>query len=768
MKVFHYFKLKKMKNIIFFVLLGMIFTNILQAQTAIHIVDATTEKNIPFATVKIGQQYFFADENGRLKVESSLEQAEIEVDQIGYEPRLLQLTDQLAGQIQIQLQPRSILLEEILVSDAKRNITAQSTVLQDEAKMVSQPRDIGDLLRNQTGFGIIKKGGYALDPVFRAFKYEQLNFIYDGGLQAVHACPARMDPISTHVNPAEIEKLELIRGPFSVRFGQTMGGVINVVTKPLSEQKGWGGQVETGFETNGSNKVAQLGLHYGGDKFHYALSGGIKDYGSYSNGEGEVIPSAFKAYDYSFKAGLTTQNNGQWQLSWRQSFGRDILHPGLMMDSEEDNSSILSLDYSIKNIGSSLFGLTFKAYGSQVDHIMTNSRRPNFRMLEAIADVESTTLGGKLEASWLPSKKTTLYTGIDAKYIARKGDRVRTIKRNMMTGEPLPMPMVMTDKIWQDASIQNYGVFAEYRSFFNNDWAVNLGARLDWVSAYADDPAADFLSLYGDLERTQELNFSANTSLTFSPEDSWNLQLSLGRGTRTANMIERYINHFNVGVDAFEYVGNPDLLPEANHQTELSFSFGREKSLQGSMNVFYSYITNYITAEVDESIPRKFMPNAQPRFARRFVNIDAAEQVGGELQLSYQWFPQFKTFGSLAYTRAHNLDWDEPLAEIPPLEGQLGAKYESKLAWTELRVRMVAEQNRVSAQFGENRTPGFTTVDLRAGMQPLEGLNVGVGVLNIFDVTYFEHLNRTFRNMPGQSVIFEPGRNVTVFLKYQL
>jgi uncharacterized membrane protein len=101
MKVFHYFKLKKMKNIIFFVLLGMIFTNILQAQTAIHIVDATTEKNIPFATVKIGQQYFFADENGRLKVESSLEQAEIEVDQIGYEPRLLQLTDQLAGQIQI-------------------------------------------------------------------------------------------------------------------------------------------------------------------------------------------------------------------------------------------------------------------------------------------------------------------------------------------------------------------------------------------------------------------------------------------------------------------------------------------------------------------------------------------------------------------------------------------------------------------------------------------------------------------------------------------
>jgi iron complex outermembrane receptor protein len=757
-----------MKNILFFVFWGIAFSGFLQAQTTIQIVDATTEKNVPFATVKIDQQYFYTDDNGLLVLPNDLGLTTIEVDHLGYQSQQFQLSDAPSGKVLLQLQPQNFLLEEILISGARPGVTAQSTILQDEAKMVSQPRDIGDLLKDQTGFGMIKKGGYALDPVFRSFKYEQLNFIYDGGLQAVHACPARMDPISTHVNPAEIEKLELIRGPFSVRFGQTMGGVINVVTKPLSEQKGWGGQVETGFETNGNNKVAQLGLHYGGERFHYALSGGIKDYGSYSNGEGAVIPSAFKAYDYSLKAGLQTRNNGQWQLSWRQSFGRDILHPGLMMDSEEDNSSILSLDYSIKNIGPSLFGLTFKAYGSQVDHIMTNSRRPNFMMLEAVADVESTTLGGKLEASWLPSKKSTLYTGIDAKYIARKGDRVRTIKRNMMTGEPLPMPMVVTDKIWQDASIQNYGVFAEYRSFFNEAWAINIGTRLDWVSAHADDPAADFSSLYNGLERAQELNFSANTSLTYSPVDAWNLQLSLGRGTRTANMIERYINHFNVGVDAFEYVGNPNLLPEANHQAELSFGFGRKSSLQGSMNVFYSYITNYITAEVDESIPRKFMPNAQPQFARRFVNIDAAEQVGGELQLSYQWSPQFKTFGSLAYTRAHNLDWEEPLAEIPPLEGQLGAKYESKLAWTELRVRMVAEQNRVSAQFGENTTPGFTTVDLRAGVEPIEGLSLGLGVLNIFDVNYFEHLNRTFRNMPEQSLIFEPGRNVTVFLKYAL
>ena len=757
-----------MKNIIFFVLFALGFSGMLKAQTTINIVDATTEKSIPYAILKVGQQFFYANENGMLTLPKELDQSLIEIDQLGYESTQLLLSKFSEKNVLISLQSSPIILEEILISESKRDITAQSTILQDNTKSVSQPRDIGDMLKDQTGFGLIKRGGYALDPVFRAFKYEQLNFIYDGGLQAVNACPARMDPISTHVNPSEIEKLELIRGPFSVRYGQTMGGVINVVTNPLTEHRGWSGHLETGFETNGNNKVAQLGLNYGGDKFYYAFSGGVKNFGSYKSGDDLTIPSSFNTYDYSLKAGLTTKKNEQIQLSWRQAFGRDILHPGLMMDSDEDNSSILSFDYSVKNLGSSLFGLTLKAYGSQVDHIMSNSLRPNFMMVEAVAEVESSTLGGKIEGSWLTSPKSTLYTGLDAKYINRKGDRVRTIKRNMMTGEPLPSPMILRDKIWQDGSLQNYGAFAEYRSFLNNSWAFNLGARLDWVIADANDLAEDFALLYNDPDADQELNFSANASMTFTPTDLWFLQLSLGRGTRTANMIERYINHFNVGIDAYEYVGNPNLSPEANHQLELAFSTSSEKALQMSVNVFYSYITNYITAEIDESLPRKFMPNAQPPFSRRFVNIDAATQIGGELQLSYQWFPKFKTFGSLSYTKASNLDWDEPLAEIPPLDGLIGARYSADKAWAEIRCRMVAEQDRVSIQFGEDSSPGFTTFDLRLGLRPLEGLSIGAGVLNVFDVTYFEHLNRTFRNMPQQSLIYEPGRNVTMFLKYTL
>ena len=49
------------------------------------------------------------------------------------------------------------------------------------------------------------------------------------------------------------------------------------------------------------------------------------------------------------------------------------------------------------------------------------------------------------------------------------------------------------------------------------------------------------------------------------------IEFAYGRGVRSANMIERYINHFSVGQDPYEYVGNPFLDAEVNNQFEIGF-----------------------------------------------------------------------------------------------------------------------------------------------------------------------------------------------------
>jgi len=85
-----------------------------------------------------------------------------------------------------------------------------------------------------------------------------------------------------------------------------------------------------------------------------------------------------------------------------------------------------------------------------------------------------------------------------------------------------------------------------------------------------------------------------------------------------------------------------------------------------------------------------------------------------------------------------------------------GSFWSGKLA-PELRFRQVATQRRVSAPFGETRTPGFSLLDLRLAYSPSPWLRLDLGASNLFDVHYYEHLSRPVA--ASQVPIYAPGRN---------
>ncbi len=730
-----------------------------------QILDESKQQGVPFALVKINNSYAYADDKGFFEAQvNTAETYNLQASQLGFETAtIVQPSDQLQN-LQLLLKPKAILLEEITVSEQPMHCSPQCEIICDHAKQATQPRDIGDLFNDIPGFSVVKKGGFAMDPVFRSFKYEQLNVIFDGGIQTTHACPARMDPATTHVNPDQVQKIELIKGPFSTRYGASMGATINIVTETWSpDETGFSGYVSGGFETNGSSKLTQFQIQ-SNKRLDLLLSGGWKEFGSYQSGNGTEIPSSFRAYDYSFKAGYDVGENQRLQVNWRQALSRDVLHAGLAMDTDTDDTYILSLDYNWKNISPIFYSLTAKAYGNRVDHVMSNHRRPTFMTTDAVSAVVADNYGGRVEATLMPSKKNLVYTGLDYRYLWRDGSRERIVKRNMMTGEPLPQPMFFEDAIWQNSAIHDAGVFIEGRHFLNPQWTLMAGIRTDFVRVNSKEPAPDFEKLYGTIDIADEWNLSATGAVNFTTNSNWNFQLALGRGVRTANMIERFINHFTVGIDPFEYVGNPNLKPEVNNQAEFSVSKKAER-YQFGVNIFCSYLTDFITAAVDSTLPRKYM--GAPPFARRFVNIDKATQLGFEFSAQVNLTQNLILNGSIAYTRAQNLDWNEPLAEIPPLEAAIGARYERERWWVDARGRFVDNQDRISTIFQEGSTPSFSTFDLRAGVEPLKGVSLGVAVLNVFDRQYREHLNRAYRNMPTQGIIFEPGRNITLFAKYR-
>lgn len=666
-------------------------------------------------------------------------------------------------------------LDEVLVEGKRKTDPVLSSFKSEPEKKIVQSKNVADLFKDINGFSLIKRGNYAIDPSFRASQYEQLNVQFNGGTKIMHACPNRMDPITTHVIPEEIERVEVVKGPYTFRYGPTFGGIVNLVTQEVEKQeKGYHGKINFGGENNGNAITSYANVKYVGKKFDANLNFGFRDFGNYEDGDSNEVPSSFKSTDYGVQVAYNPTDNQRLQLGFRQSFGRDVLHAGLPMDTEEDNSNVISVDYKLDNISDGLHTLSAKLYRSMVDHIMTNELRPTFMMMEAVSEVDATTLGGRVELEWRPATNFKLYTGIDAFSVGRTGTRARLVKRNMMTGEPLPMPMEFTDEVWQDSRIDDYGAFVEGKYPLSKKLLLNVGARYDMVLSKTDAPAEDFVAEYPDLDTRTEHNFSTTASFKYMASSKLLLELAYGRGVRSANMIERFINHFTVGQDPYEYVGNPYLNAEVNNQFELGmkananfegYAFNR---LDYGASVYYAIYDDYIVPVIDPSLDKKYMPMAEPTEVKRFTNLNDAYKTGFEVFGELAFLEDFAFKTELSYVYAKNQDLDESLPLTPPLVSRFNLSFEREMIWARATYTLTSEQSNIANSFGEQTTDGYGVMDLRFGAKPFEHLTVGIAASNIFDETYNDHLNFSFVNQAdyGRVPINNPGRNLSAFIQY--
>lgn len=672
------------------------------------------------------------------------------------------------------LKEKSILLKEVIVTGNVKTDPNLTIVKSDFSEKVVQPKNSGELFSDINGFSLIKRGNYAVDPSFRANQYEQLNVQYDGGTRAFHACPNRMDPITTLVNPEEISKIEIIKGPFSVRYGNTFAGVINMVSQYGNpSEKAFAGSFSSGYESNSNSLVTILQLSSNWKKFDIVGDLSYRNYGNYKDGNQNEIPSSFNSKGYGLKMGYQFSENQRLQVNVRQNFGRDVLHAGLPMDTDEDNSSIASLDYTSKSNAAFYKGVTAKVYYSYVDHIMSNYSRPSFVNSAAIAKVNATTFGGKVETEWDLSPKWKLFSGVDMVHLSRDGGRDRLVKKNM-AGVVLPKPVAFYDKIWQDSYTATFGTFAEAKWYLSEKSIVNLGARVDVVATDARDLDESFVKLYPNIEKRNETNYSGTISYKQLLSPDYTLEVAFGRGTRSANMEERFIAYFNIGRDPYEYIGNPNLKAETNNQFEIGFT-GKEK-LNGFANqinfggsVYYSIFENYILAVVDENLVRKYNPTTPPIHPKVFQNIDRSFKTGFEFFGDVKFANYFNFITEIAYVYTENQDFNESLPLTPPWVTRLKLGYEKGKVWTSVQYTLTAKQSKIASSYDEIATQGYEVMDLKVGYKPIKNLSIGASVLNLLDQYYNNHLTFAFNNQAGfgRTPITEPGRNFTLFLNYK-
>jgi iron complex outermembrane receptor protein len=750
-----------MKKTTFFTLILLFIANISFAQNTVKgiVLDNKTQEPIAMAVVKLidNNTYTLTKNDGTFNINAS-EGSQATVSLLGYKTKTVNLKNNLV----IDLEESPISLENIVVIG--ENIS-QATIITNEEKRLTQPRNVADMFGDAVGFALVKRSTYAIDPVLRSFSEERLNIQYDCGMKTTNACPNRMDPVTTHIAPEEIEKIEVIRGPFAVRFGSNFGGVINLQSKSAASYKeGLHGNLETGFEANGGSFTGRGGIIYKKNKFDFNTSLEYRNYKDYSDGNGDTVPASFNAFDYSIKTGYNATEKQRIQLTWRQTFARDIMHAGLPMDSPKDDSYLLGFDYIYKDLSPKIKSLKTKIYYSYVDHIMDNFLRPSFMAKAVSTPVQSNMLGGKIELNIATSKKSNWFVGLDMENKSRDGDKFIEIKKNMM-GMPIDPHIFKTMDVWQEGFVNDFGVFAETQFKLNNGYKLSLGVRTDFVNAGMNKPSPMFESVVGGAVADQtEANFSGFISLK-KRFDNGEYQFSFGSGVKTGSMTERFINRFTLGNDPYELIGNPYIKPERNNQFEFSFVKNISNTRIGA-NIFYSFINDMIIGKIDPTTASTGM--SMMPFVKRFVNISDATQYGGELYFDYSFNDNWSTHTDVSYTYAHNGDWDEPLAHIAPLRSHLNIKYKKAKFWGLAEGKFVADQDRFAPQSGEMRTPGYGVFNLKAGYKLSDKMNFGMSILNLFDRAYADHMNFSYKNTSINSGrVLEMGRNITAQLTYK-
>jgi iron complex outermembrane receptor protein len=136
--------------------------------------------------------------------------------------------------------------------------------------------------------------------------------------------------------------------------------------------------------------------------------------------------------------------------------------------------------------------------------------------------------------------------------------------------------------------------------------------------------------------------------------------------------------------------------------------------------------------------------------------------------LSSRWFATAKT----AYTRGTKEATPSlgitstNLAEIPPLSGSLGLRYDRVTTFGEAELLMAASQQHLDTDLLEQSTPGYTVLNLRVGRQ-IKALRLTFDVDNVFNTLYLGYLS--YQRDPFRSTVRvrEPGRNLYANISYR-
>jgi iron complex outermembrane receptor protein len=611
-------------------------------------------------------------------------------------------------------------------------LDAQRADTSPRARIVAQ--DTAALLEDVPGTAVVRNGPQTGIVQLRGLSGDRVKVAVDG-MTLTPACPNHMDPPLHYAAPTSLDTLTVMAGITPVSLGgDSLGGTVLALPPPprfatneqalgFGELGGFYRSNNDGYGFNGEGGVANQYLSA-------AYQGSWQRANDLRFPGGRVHDTGFDTQQHNLLAGLRTPQ-GVWSVDAGLLRTRDAGTPALPMDMIQDDGYRIGL----KHQGDYSFGAAEgRFYFHTIDHLMDNySLRPvapgGMRMF---SPATSDDLGVNLGLA-IPKDLHTFRVGTGFHL-----NLFDAYQQNAGTG-------AQQDTL-NDASRARVGTYAEWQANWSEQWSTILGVRNDTVISDAADLSRWFNTgpVPGDAARFNasghdflDVNFDATASVRFRP-NAWSAyELGLARKNRAPSLLERYLwtpLSASAGqADGRTYLGNLDLDPETSHQVALTADWHGPK-WQVQVTPFYNLVSDYVQGA---PIARR---DSSGRPVLQFQNMDSAELYGVEGLARYEFDEHFALRGSLSYVRGRNRDTDDNLYRIAPLHGTLGLDHRWRGLESAIEVVLVDDQNKVAAYNAEPRTPGYALLHLRTGFAFRSHLRVQLGLENVTNERYADHL----------------------------
>lgn len=575
-------------------------------------------------------------------------------------------------------------------------------------------RDVTDALRDVPGV-VVTGGASSSDISIRGMSSQYTLFLVDGKRISTRSTRPNSDNSGIEqgwLPPLEsIERIEVIRGPMSSLYGSdAMGGVINVITKKVSNTKGWTGSVHgdaTFQENRDSGDLYQTNAYASGPIIDGLL--GAKVSGLFSRRQEDRIVNGYN--EQRMRSGAVTLNvtpddKNDFDLDIARELQDRNSTPGMSKEAEVCRGATCTPnEKSETRYEHTTYALTHHGYyddfnsTSYIQQEISNNPEREMKAWNTTFNTQNQIFLGD----------HTLTVGGQYRY-----EKLRDNGNQLEAAQGLSK---LTRWSW--------ALFSEDEWAMTDSFTLTAGLRMDKDENYGT-------------------NWTPRGYGVWHLNDQWTLKGGVSAGYKAPELRQSSASWGQVTgggrLDGI-IVGNPDLKPEKSLSEEIALLWDNGDNLNAGVTLFNTDFKDKIT-EVrrcnSSADPACQIGNHRYDFVSDRVNVDKANMRGVESTFGWEMVKDLNLTANYTFTESEQKSGQfsgKPLNKMPKHMFNTTLDWQATPDvgfWSRLNFRGKSSEYLSRTAMAQG-TPSYTQVDVGLRYNAAKDLLLTAGVYNVFD-----------------------------------